>query len=130
MNVIKNYPPNFEKIKAVFPVRSNTVYTYGDVIYAPEVEFRLPPDLIEHERTHFVQQANDPESWWDRYLKDPEFRFNQELSAYRNQYRFYCRMVKDRNRTFKFLTVLARDLSSDLYGNVVDFFSATRLIKS
>ena len=129
-NIVRDYPPNIDKIRKVFPIKDNTVFTYGDTIYAPHITFTLSNDLIVHEETHTRQQGDDPEGWWDRYMEDHEFRFQQELEAYRAQYRAYCKVVKDRNRCFNFLVVIAKDLSSPLYGGVCDFFTATRLIKN
>ena len=130
MNVVKAYPPNIEKIKKVFPIQKNTVFTYGDTLYAPGIDFKIPPDLLIHEQTHTIQQAGDPEAWWDKYLVDPTFRYQQELEAYRNQYRFICKFVKGRNERFHHLRTLAQDFASPLYGSIVGFLEATELIKS
>jgi len=130
MNISKEYPPNIKKIRDAFPIDVNTVFTYGDTLYAPLVTFRIPPDLIEHETVHKIQQGDDPELWWDRYIFDPEYRYVQELQAYRSQYKFYCGKVKDRNARTRFLVRLAHDFSSPLYGNIVKFFDAVALIKN
>ena len=130
MNIIKAYPPNIEAIREVFPIRKNTIFTYGDTIYAPEIDFKLPPDLVRHEETHMMQQGDDPAGWWEKYLSDKAFRKNQEAEAYRNQYRFYCRFVKGRNERFRFLRILGSDFASPLYGSIVGFLEATQLIKS
>jgi len=130
MNIVADYPPNIEKIRKAFPIKDNTVFTYGDTIYAPKVRFQLPIDLVTHEQTHSMQQGNDPEAWWDHYISDKQFRFDQELEAYRNQYRHFCRIRKGRNERFNFLKMIAMDLASPLYGNMVGFFEATALIKS
>lgn len=130
MNVINAYPPNIEKIRKAFPINKNTVFTYGDTIYAPTVNFKLSPDLQAHEQTHTIQQGPDPEAWWDRYISDTQFRLDQEIEAYRNQYRFYCKFVKGRNERFNFLRTIAGDLSSPLYGNLIGFLDATERIKS
>lgn len=130
MNINIGYPPNIEKIKNAFPIRSNTIFTYGDTIYAPMLRGQLPPDIIAHEEIHARQQGEDPEAWWDRYIVDKEFRLNQEVQAYRTQYRFFCRFIKDRGRQFQLLRIIASDLASPLYGNLVPFLTATQLIKS
>lgn len=130
MNIVKAYPPNIEKIKKAFPIKRNTVFTYGDTIFAPEVSFKLPPDLIAHEQTHQIQQGADPEAWWDKYIADVQFRYVQELIAYQNQYRFYCKFVKGRNERFNFAKTLAMDLSGPLYGNIVGFMEAINLIRN
>ena len=128
MNISIGYPPNFEKIKKVFPIKKNTIYTYGDTIYTPGFKYRLPFDLIEHEKVHMWQQGDDPEKWWDRYLVDPEFRYFQELEAYRNQYRVFKKKYLDPEYRNRFLIVLARELSSSLYGGITEFFIAMNQI--
>jgi hypothetical protein len=130
MNIVKQYPPNITEIMKVFPINKNTVFTYGDTLYAPNVNFKLPPDLLAHEQTHTIQQGADPAGWWDKYLKDKDFRLQQEIEAYRNQYRFFCKFVKGRNERFNFLRTIAMDLSGSLYGNLIGFIDATSAIKS
>ena len=131
MQIKDEYPPNIEAIKKVFPVKSNTVYTYGDILYAPGIKFQIPKDLIEHETIHSLQQRayGGADKWWDRYLIDPEFRKGQELDAYKAQYEYLCRYCNSRTKRFQLLVVLARDFSSPLYGSIVDFYTACRLIK-
>lgn len=131
MQIIDEFPPNIEEIKKVFPIKTNTVYTYGDILYAPGIKFALPMDLIEHESIHSLQQRayGGPQKWWDRYLKDPEFRKEHEMQAYQEQYKYLCRYCNNRAERFQLLVVLARDFSSPLYGSIVDFYTACRLIK-
>lgn len=120
-------PPNYERIRAVFDVRPTTIFTYGNTIYVPgggELDY----PLRMHERTHVLQQAafpGGPEMWWNRYLDDPAFRLEQELEAYRNQYRAMSRSERERN-----IRRIAGDLSSPLYGNVVTFDEAKMLIRN
>ena len=132
MIIKKKYPPNIEEIMKVFPINNNTIYTHGENIFAPHIDFDLPNDLIVHEETHSKQQSgfSSPDEWWTKYITDKKFRYSQEVEAYQNQYKAFCSVVKDRNRRFNFLVTIARDLSSPLYGNMVDFFTATRVIKS
>lgn len=130
MKIIDAYPPNFDKIKAAFPVRGTTVYTYGDTIFAPGIKFALSTDLLEHERVHTAQQGNNPEAWWDRYIADAEFRLSQEVAAYRRQYQFYSSQTRDRNKKFAFLRFIGSDLASPMYGSMVGMFEAMRLIQN
>lgn len=130
MNILKDFPPNIEKIRKAFPIQKNTVFTYGDTIYAPGITFTIPRDLIEHEGIHMAQQGKDPERWWDRYILDTQFRFDQEIQAYQHQYRYYCKFVKSRDIRFEFLKSIAWDLSGPLYGNMISFRDAIAVIKS
>ena len=131
MQIVNAFPPNFDKIKEAFPVRNNTVFAYGDAIFAPGSNGTLPKDLIEHERVHLGQQAGDPEKWWDKYISDAKFRLDQEVEAYRAQYRMYKSMVGgNKPKCFSFLKFIGQDLSSPLYGNMVGMFDAMRMIEN
>lgn len=129
MIIIKDFPPNIAKIKAVFGELPNgVVFTYGDIIFNPSGnEIDDPLDI--HERTHKLQQGDNPEAWWDDYLADKRFRFSQELAAYRFQYRRFCELVKDRNKRSRFLNRIAKDLSSAMYGNICTLEEAVKQIK-
>lgn len=130
MKIVSGYPPNIEKIKKAFPIRPTTSFTYGDTIYIPSGKSRteLDDSFIAHEEIHEKQQGADPEEWWDRYFADNKFRFEQELEAYQAQYKFFAK-GKDRNKSFLYLHKIAGDLSGDLYGNIVSYEKAKKLIK-
>lgn len=134
MKIIKGYPPNYAEIcKAIGKPESNYMFTYGDTIYFPEgrsLDGR--PDIIAHEEVHERQQSGwfmSPEKWWRRYLKDNTFRYKQELEAYRLQWHYIQRHVRDREMRNKLLNEFARMLSSKNYGNVVRFNDAMYQIK-
>ena len=61
------------------------IFTYGDMIYCNQ---ELSIGLCAHELTHVFQQLKmGKEKWWEQYLKDDKFRLEQEVEAYRQQYR-------------------------------------------
>lgn len=84
MRIIEAFPPNWDAIKAAFPdIQENVIFSYAPDIYNP-YKLRVSPQHIAHEQVHFVQQEEiglDP--WWKKFLKDPKFRAEQELPAYR-----------------------------------------------
>lgn len=122
-------PPNFETIKAKFPISDGVIFTWGDTIHNP-FGAHLTPELIHHEETHEMQQKNmTPEGWWAKFIIDTDFRFRQELEAYQRQYKFYCQSVKDRNAQARYLFIISRILASELYGNCVKQSEAQRLIR-
>lgn len=131
MKVLNENPPNLDKIIAagMNPNVPRTVFTYGDILYNPGGLY-IPEHLLVHEETHTRQQGNDPDAWWDRYIKDPEFRLQQEAKAYGRQYAYLAR-----GRDFGLggreviLKKLARILSSQTYGNLIDFKEAKKLIQ-
>jgi len=131
MNVVYDYPPNYSAIITVFPdviTREGVIFTYGDTIYSPVVQ-DIPEHLHVHEMVHMQQQGDNPEGWWDQYLVDEEFRLDQEVEAYHEQYE----SVKDRMEStilqMQFLMVIAQDLSSSMYGNIVSLPDAVQLIQ-
>lgn len=127
MKVIDTYPPNIAELEKVFEIREKTLFTYGDTIYNPSGS-SLEQHLHVHEEVHMQQQGTDPAGWWDTYIKDKRFRVQQELEAYQKQYAYYAK-GKSRGVAFKFLHRLAMDLSSKMYGEVIDYQSALMLIK-
>lgn len=128
MRIVKGYPPIIDRIKESFTIRETTVFTWGDTVFIPSGN-PLTDHVEKHEEVHEKQQAGDPAKWWDRYLADPGFRFDQELAAYRVQYKFFMK-GKDRNKVFMFLHKIAGDLSGGMYGNMVTYEKAKQLIKS
>lgn len=128
MKILNQYPPNIDKIRERFPgLPLNVVFTYGDIIYNPTNGFINTP-LLVHEETHTKQQGNDPKTWWDKYLTDDIFRFNQELEAYRNQYKKMKRNIKDINKLSQQLDFIVKDFSGPMYGNIVSYDEAKELI--
>lgn len=128
MRVVNDWPPNIEQIRARFQLRSGFVFTYGDTLYNPDNAL-VDDSLIAHEETHTRQQDDDPFIWWHKYLNDDKFRLEQEIEAYRNQYRSEKKKVKDRNRLNWYLRALAKDLSSEVYGSIISFSEAMQKIK-
>lgn len=128
MKISKQQPPNYEKILSFFDVGDkNVVFAYGDTIYSPNGG-DIAEHLIVHESVHSKQQGTDPVGWWDRYLIDPEFRIEQEVQAYASQYVYVKRLYKTSVSDI-FLDDIARDLSSEIYGNIIDFDKARSRIK-
>ncbi len=117
-------PPNIDEIAKVFDLNGKSpVFTYGDILFNPSGG-HIDAPLMTHEEVHAVQQAGGPKEWWDKYLVDPQFRLAQEVIAYHQQYNHFCRNKKDILRREEFLARVARDLSSDLYGNICTFDKA------
>lgn len=130
MNVVKGLPPNFGDVVAVFPNASNpgVIFTYGDTIYNPS-GILLTPELHAHEGIHCGRQGDHVEDWWIQYLRDAEFRLNEELLAHRAEYRTYAASERDRNTQNSYLRQVARRLAGPLYGNMITEGQAIREIK-
>ena len=117
MKIIYEYPPNIEKIREHFPIKSGIIFTYGGELYNPD-KGNISADLMAHEETHVAQQGNDPDKWWDRYFIDDAFRLEQETEAYRNQYKYSLENYNRAGRK-RLLKKISKDLSSPLYGNLI-----------
>jgi len=125
---ITNAPfPLKDKVKKEFDLTDkdlqNVIFTYGDTIYTSTGDISY--GLIAHEITHVFQQTEiGKEEWWKKYLKDKEFRFKEELQAYKNQHECYKRNGVAEAEIDR----IAEDLSGKNYGNVVSFEEAKKLI--
>lgn len=129
MKIKKDYPPNYNQIAQKFDIRGNprVIFTYGDTLYVPNGA-EIPPDLMAHEETHTVQQLKmGVAAWWDKYLVDDQFRLNQEVEAYRAQYK-YAQENMNRHGRRALLNRIASDLSGVMYGNLCSFEQAVGLI--
>ena len=129
------YPPNIEEIAAVLPEakRGAVFFSWGPgVVYNPK-GVELSPELVAHENVHGKRQGTTEESirsWWGGYLESPRFRFEEELLAHRAEYQVFCEHVTDRNLRYRFASAVAKRLASKLYGSLVTFSEARRLIRS
>lgn len=132
MKIINERPPIWDAVCATFNIQpKNVLFTYGDIIYNPDA-VEIPDHIIVHEEVHEVQQTTNgmtPALWWGKFLRDVEFRIDQESEAYAKQYAFFCKHKKDRNERSKFLMALAGMLSGPLYGQSIGRVEAMQLIK-
>lgn len=124
-------PPVYEKCMNAFGGKNvdfekGMVFAYGDTIHS---KFLVPIDLIHHEMVHLNQQQSiGPDKWWDQYINEQVFRFDQELQAYRAQLKFLKSRIRDRNKFYKEKVRLASDLASPIYGNMCTVTYALRMI--
>lgn len=127
MKKVKDFPPNIDEIRAKFRFSPSTVFTYGNTIYIPSGHLEISDDLEVHEQTHSDQQKKmGVKKWWKRYLDDPEFRIEQEVEAYRNQYQAAKKVSRQYHRGL--LARISKDLAGPMYGHVMDRDSAKAAI--
>lgn len=129
--ILHAHPPNIDAIAARFgdAARGGTVvFAYAPHVYVPSGRPLAAP-LEAHERLHLEQQGDDPAGWWDRYLSDDDFRLSQELAAFRLEWKVARKLYRDRERAQQIRRGLARRLSSPLYGRLVTYQKALRLIR-
>jgi len=129
VKIVETFPPNVDKIRAVFPLTGHELFAYGDTIYHPRGG-KLPPALIAHEEVHGRQQGDDVEGWWARYLVDPNFRLKMELEAHRVEYQLMVGTARTRNMRRLALSHIARKLSAPLYGRLITFDKAKKALKA
>jgi hypothetical protein len=124
--IIVDRPPNFELIQAAFPksVNPGVMFAYDGNIYNPSGQ-TIPPALIAHEEVHLRRQRemgpdadsttrwSGPEFWWQRYLEDSEFRYNEELLAHVAE--FKMQRTRDRNFVARLMVHTALRLVAPLY---------------
>jgi hypothetical protein len=113
--VIIGRPPNFAQIDAAFPGadRDGVIFAYGGEIYNPS-GIEIPLALIVHENMHLARQVwLTTDVWWELYLKNPEFRYNEELRAHAAE--FKAQRAADRNASARLLTSTALRLIAPLY---------------
>lgn len=120
MQIVKAYPPNFQKIVQHIPAarRAGVIFAYGDTIYTPTSDGdKLSHHLKVHEATHGIRQKEiGVDFWWDKYLTDMRFRYYEELLAHRAEYRSMTEGATTRNQRRHALKFVAKRLASSLYG--------------
>jgi hypothetical protein len=126
-------PPLFAELDAAFHIKGKPViFCFGDVIYNP---MRVPVsrELGVHEAVHSSRQGDTEEmvfAWWRRYIAEPQFRFYEEMLAHQAEYRAFRanhRGVSERDRA---LHQISQRLASALYGNMVSWKEAKRLLRN
>ena len=122
MKVIKAFPPNYQRLVRLFPIRGkNVFFAYGDKVYNPGGQ-RVPPEIIAHEQIHIHQQSGiDPAVWWDKYCDDAKFRYGVEIPAHRAVAQFL------RDHGCKWGQVAER-LAGPLYGTGLTYQEAVQLL--
>jgi len=114
--IIIGRPPNFEQIAKYFPKAAEvgTLFAFDGAIYNPSGG-DVPPALVAHEEVHLRRQKDaGPIQWWERYLVDGEFRYNEELLAHVAEFKAQ-RATSDRNFGARLLMHTALRLVAPLY---------------
>ena len=104
-----------------FNITDKTIFAFDNSIYC---DYDLPEHLIVHEKIHLDQQGKNPNEWVFNYLNNDKFRLKQEIEAYRAE----ILSIKDRNERLRHRIYCAKILSSDLYGNIIDYSEAIKLL--
>lgn len=113
-------PPNFDQIVLVFPqaANKNTLFAFADTIYVSSCDINLPDFLIAHETVHLERQGWNEQGayeWWDKYLKDHDFRYHEELLGHRAEYERITKFNTSRPFKRRTLKEIAKRLTNPLY---------------
>lgn len=134
MEIKNEYPPNWEKIKSVFPVESaEVVMVYDGVLYNP-FKLQLRDDIVHHEEIHAKQQENfkakggTMDQWWEKYVADPKWRVEVEAAAYGKQVKF-IRQRQGEARAAMAIQSFSKFLSGPVYGEAIDKMTAFEKIR-
>jgi hypothetical protein len=117
VSVIVARPPNFELILRAFPKadQPGVIFAFGDDVYNPS-GVNIPAPLIAHEGVHqSAQRKITPERWWERYVAEPDFRYDEELRAHVAEFKAQDYRGLDRNLRAKLLQHTAQRLVAPLY---------------
>jgi len=114
--------PLLKEYSKHFDITPSTIFAYDHKIYSNN---SLPEHLIVHEQTHHKQQDKyGLDNWVEKYLNDNKFRLLMEIEAYQTQ----LKSIKDRNTRVKVAMESAKNLSSSLYGNIIDYKEALKVL--
>lgn len=133
MRIVVAYPPLIDEIDKVFNVRGKPIaYAWGDTIFNP-LGGNLGSEIIVHEQVHGDRQGADVEAWWRRYLVDEAFRLDEEIPAHVAEYKKLCEAHRPswpnaRRLRRVMATHVAKKLSSPLYGGLISFEAAKKLL--
>jgi hypothetical protein len=90
------------------------IFAFGEHLYNPSGD-PIPHALLAHEAVHQARQMMDGvDNWWDRYIAEQEFRYEEELLAHTAEYTAQ-RPGLDRNQKHKLLMSTAARLVAPLY---------------
>lgn len=96
IKIVTTPPPHWDELSKTFGVKweGNLVVTYGDTIHCPTGV--IAPDVLVHEMVHVEQmKGKDPKECIEKYMKDPKYRRECEVAAYKAQVAFLESTVTD-----------------------------------
>jgi hypothetical protein len=63
------------------------IFTGKGNIYTNSI---IAPQMVAHEETHIrYQNEMGTQEWWEKYFTDIDFKYQQELEAHRNEYKYF-----------------------------------------
>lgn len=129
VKVLHDKPTIYDELHRRFGVEwdDKVIITFYPYVYC---KVNLTPEKIIHESVHLKQQALiGVDIWWKNFLLDPVFRLQEELAAHRAEAQFIIKYIKNKNDQFQYLHRIAMNLSSSMYGKLITYQKALKLIK-
>ncbi|MEK6881356.1 MAG: hypothetical protein AABY22_17165, partial [Nanoarchaeota archaeon] len=112
-------PPLYGLIKLLFPYYDfdkNDIITVGNTIYTRSMPSSI---ALWHERVHAHQQKYSKLYFFTFYLWkyafNSRFRLQMEAEAFRSQYAYAKKVIKDRNKLSKYLLFMVTTLADPRY---------------
>lgn len=132
MKVVRELPPLFDEIDAVFNIRDQRViFAWGDKIFAPKQQGELPKALLVHEAVHGERQMAYPGgvvAWWRRYIAEPQFRLDEEIPAHKAELAHLLTKAKGPAMRAHYLSRTAARLAGPLYGGLITIAEAKKAL--
>lgn len=121
-------PPVFKRAHEVFDLtEKKPIFAYGGKIWNP-YNGGMDDAIVAHEMVHLEQQGEDSDGWWEKYFTDPAFRLEQEIPAYKVQYREMKKTISNYSVLALHKARMCKDLSGPMYGNAIGYAAAFRAI--
>lgn len=112
-------------LKIFFPGAdmSKVYLAFGNTIYMPPDVTECPESMLIHEGWHLRQQGYSKLKaviWWLKYIRDKDFRYDQELEAYKTQWVWFNKVHKNATyqQKYQYRQAIASILASPMYGNI------------
>ena len=132
MEIINDYPPNYEELLKTFPLLETreVLITMGNKLYNPK-EKNISDHQLIHEEQHGKRQLEHPEGlegYIKQYVNDRKFRFEMEAEAYGIQ----CAYILKKYGLPKYKKALhhyGQELAGPMYGSLSSYDYAVYHIK-
>lgn len=129
MLITNKKPKEYDVLKKHFPELDfdKHVITINGVIHS---KYPMPPNVLVHEMIHVMQQRQVPseDDFLEHFINDPKFRLGCEVEAYNAEYAFLKHGFVSKDYLQEKLRDMCNILSGPLYGNIISYSEALKLI--
>lgn len=121
-------PQIYPQLKEKFGVDwdRGVIIAWNGKIHSKEIP---PPQKWIHEAEHLLrQQEIGNEAWWHLYLESEQFRLEEETLACIAEANFIKRNIKNRELKNRILMDIAKVFSGEMYGGLISFNDAMKIL--